>query len=210
MSLHERPRPDWPAGAIVFTGAYLLAAIGGAIATGNREFLFYIVVMLVLIAAIAVVNARVHLSRTVVWCLSLWGLAHMAGGLVPVPESWPIHGKVRVLYSLWIIPERLKYDQVVHAWGFGVTTFVCWQGLRAIVRAQRPDGQVSPTPGILTLCAAAAMGFGALNEVVEFAATLVVEETNVGDYVNTGWDLVSNAVGAAAAAAWIWLREPRS
>jgi hypothetical protein len=143
------------------------------------------------------------------WGLALWGLAHMAGGLVPVPVSWPIHGNVRVLYSLWLIPDRLKYDQVVHAWGFGVTTFVCWQGLCAILAGNR-RASMKPTLGMLTLCAAASMGFGALNEVVEFAATLVVEETNVGDYVNTGWDLVSNGVGATAAAGLIWLRERRS
>jgi len=50
------------------------------------------------------------------------------------------------------------------------------------------------------------MGLGALNEVVEFAATLLVPETNVGGYLNTGWDLVANAIGAATAALIIWLR----
>jgi hypothetical protein len=44
------------------------------------------------------------------------------------------------------------------------------------------------------------MGFGALNEVIEFAATLTMPHTNVGGYVNTGWDLVSNLVGCALAA----------
>jgi hypothetical protein len=51
------------------------------------------------------------------------------------------------------------------------------------------------------------LGFGALNEVVEFAATLLVPETNVGGYVNTGWDMVSNLVGATTAAAAIWMAE---
>ena len=129
----------------------------------------------------------------------------MAGGLVPVPASWPINGSIRVLYSWWIVPDRLKYDQVVHAYGFGVTTFVCWQGLQSILRDVAPGG-VRPIFGMLTLCVAAAVGFGALNEVVEFAATLLVEETNVGDYTNTGWDLVSNTVGALAAAVMIRLR----
>ena len=36
-------------------------------------------------------------------------------------------------------------------------------------------------------------------------ATLLVPETNVGGYVNTSWDLVSNLIGAIAAA--IWLRQ---
>jgi hypothetical protein len=61
----------------------------------------------------------------------------------------------------------------------------------------------------MVLCAAAGLGFGALNEVVEFVATLLIPETNVGGYRNTGWDLVSNLIGATTAATWIWLSERR-
>jgi uncharacterized membrane protein YjdF len=190
---------------MAFTLAYLVAAVAAAVARGNREFLFYIVTMVALIAAAAAAHRRVGFTPGVLWALSIWGLLHMAGGLVPVPASWPINGAIRVLYSWWIIPDRLKYDQVVHAYGFGVTTFVCWQGLQAMFRDLVPH-PVRPSLGMLTLCAAAAIGFGALNEVIEFTATLLVEETNVGDYTNTGWDLVSNALGAVAAAALIRFR----
>jgi uncharacterized membrane protein YjdF len=191
--------PAWPIGVIAFTLSYMALSIVAAIATGNREFVFYIVVMFVLLAAVAAVHRRVRLSSTALWGLSLWGLAHMAGGMVPVPASWPINGEHRVLYSWWLIPNLLKYDQIVHAFGFGVTTLVCWEGLRSLlIDAGRPD----PGSGLgsLTLCAAAGMGFGALNEVVEFIATLLVPETNVGGYINTGWDLVSNLCGVVLAA----------
>ena len=43
------------------------------------------------------------------------------------------------------------------------------------------------------------MGFGGLNEVIEFFLTLTLPETNIGGYINTGWDLVSNLVGATIA-----------
>lgn len=190
----------------IFTAIYLAAAAGGAVVTGNREFVFYIIVMVVLIAVVAFVHLRVRFTMWLLWALSIWGLAHMAGGLVPVPESWPIDGSIRVLYSLWLIPDRLKYDQIIHAYGFGVTTVACWQALRAA----RANGtgplatSVRPSFGTLVLCAAAGMGFGALNEVIEFAATLAVPETNVGGYVNTGWDLVANMTGAMLAACGIW------
>lgn len=196
--IHENP-PVWPTGVIAFTLTYMAVSIVASLATGNREFVFYIVVMFVLMGAVAAVHRRVRLSSTALWGLSLWGLAHMAGGMAPVPESWPVNGEHRVLYSWWLIPNLLKYDQIVHAFGFGVTTLVCWEGLRSLlINAGRPDPQ--PGLGSLTLCAAAAMGFGALNEVVEFIATLLVPETNVGGYVNTGWDLVSNLCGAVLAA----------
>ncbi len=187
---------------LAFTLVYLAAAVIGALTTGNAEFIIYIGIMAVLIGVIGFVHYRVNLTLATLWALTAWGALHMAGGLVRVPESWPINGDIRVLYSLWLIPERLKYDQVVHAFGFGVTTWVCWQGLRSVLAN---FGPVRPTYGLMVLCAAAGMGFGALNEVIEFTATLLVPETNVGGYVNTGWDLVSNLTGTVIAGTLIVL-----
>jgi hypothetical protein len=126
--------------------------------------------------------------------------------------EWPIHGDLRVLYNWWIFPAAavepggwLKYDQAVHAFGFGVATWLCWQGLCGALRgrsAMEATQALQPTLGLMVIVAAAGMGLGALNEVVEFVATRIAE-TNVGGYVNTGWDLVYNAVGACLAAAII-------
>ena len=175
----------------------MLAAAAGAVASGNSEFLFYIMVMLVLVGLVAALHLKMGLPESALWALSIWGLAHMAGGLIPIPEGWPVHGPNRVLYSLWLIPDRLKYDQVVHAYGFGVTTWVCWLGLKSTLHGS--GAAAAPTLGRLLLVWAAGQGFGALNEVIEFAATLLVPETNVGGYRNTGWDLVANLVGATIA-----------
>jgi hypothetical protein len=188
-----------------FTITYLTGALILALLRGNLEFLFYIAVMLTLIGAVWWVDRYVGLSTGVLWALSFWGLAHMAGGLLTVPAAWPVSSPSGVLYTLWLVPERLKYDQIVHAYGFGVTTWVCWQGLRAAIR--RRGGSADATLGLMVLSAAAALGFGALNEVVEFVATLLVPDTNVGGYRNTGWDLVANLVGATVVATAIWLSE---
>lgn len=199
----------WGVGA--FTLAYLGAASLAAWHAGNREFVFYIAVMALLLAAVVGLHRRVGFSTPLLWALSLWGALHMAGGLVPLPESWPIDGTIRVLYSGWLIPGRLKYDQVVHAYGFAVTTWACWEALRVSLAELRgvPRGQVAPRVGWLALCAAAGQGFGAMNEVVEFAATKLLPETNVGGYENTGWDLVANLTGCALAACCLyWLGRP--
>ncbi len=185
----------WP--VALFTSVYLAGALISAVQLSNYEFLFYIGVVALLIGVVWVVHGRVALTSGALWCLSIWGLAHMLGGLVIVPEGWPVLGSNRVLYSLWLIPERLKYDHVVHAFGFGVTTWVCWQGMRAALGGW--SHRVRPTAGLMVLSAAAGLGFGALNEVIEFAATLLVPETNVGGYLNTGWDLVANLFGATVA-----------
>ncbi|WP_395743180.1 hypothetical protein [Prosthecobacter sp.] len=184
---------------LLFNGAYMVAAIAGAVVQGNREFIFYIVVMLVLISVMGAVHRRVRLTTPLLWAFSVWGLAHMAGGLCPLPAGWPYNGEQAVLYSWWIFPHWLKYDQIVHAYGFGVTTWLCWHLLSTRLR-QSDGGAVRPTFGMLTLSAAAGMGFGALNEVIEFIAVLTIPNTNVGGYENTGWDLVSNLVGAVIAA----------
>ena len=198
-----------PAGRLLpvalFTGAYLAVALVGAVTSGNAEFVFYIAVMVVLIAVVWAVDRSVRLSAGALWGLSLWGLAHMIGGLVTAPAGWPAAvADQAVMYNVWIVTDRVKYDHVVHAWGFGMTTWVCWQGVAAALRKR--GAETRPTGGLLVLVAAAGLGFGALNEVIEFAATLLVPETNVGGYRNTGWDLVSNTVGALVAVTLIRMR----
>ena len=205
-----------------FTVGYLLAAVCAAMWLRNAEFVFYIGVMIALIAIVLVVHARVGLSAGLIWGLSIWGAMHMAGGLVPVPATWPTDGGQQVLYSLWILPGAeegargwLKYDQLTHAYGFAVATWLCWQGLCGAVAhhsAATSDAgrrrSLRPTPGLLVLVAIAGMGLGALNEVVEFTATRFMD-TNVGGYENTGWDLVYNALGATGAAIAIGWRARR-
>jgi len=60
--------------------------------------------------------------------------------------------------------------------------------------------------GMIALCVFTGMGLGALNEIIEFAAVLMIPETNVGGYINTGWDLVANLVGCLFAGILILFR----
>jgi len=129
----------------------------------------------------------------------------MAGGLVSVPVNWATGGESKVLYNLWLIEGKIKFDHVVHAYGFGTTTWLIWQILRRTIARKftRDLADVSPTSGLLFLCTIGSMGLGAVNEVVEFLAMVLVPETNVGGYVNTALDLVSNLIGAVMAAVLI-------
>jgi uncharacterized membrane protein YjdF len=187
-----------------FSAAYLLLATPFAIAQHNTEFLFYIGIVIVFATIVILVHRAAHLSQAALWALSFWGLFHMLGGLLRLPEAWPTDGGSHVLYSLWLIPGYLKYDQVIHAYGFGVSTLVCWEYIKTI-----PG--VRPTFGVLVLCALAGMGLGAINEIVEFTAVLMIPGTNVGGYENTGWDLVANLTGSTLSALFIryGMRHPR-
>lgn len=159
---------------------------------GNREFIGYIVTMLGLIALVAIVHRSVGFPASILWGLSLWGVAHMAGGGVPVKGS--------VLYNLVLLPltgdgelRLLKYDQVVHFYGFAVTAWLLWHILGTLYPVLRG------TRTIYVFSALASMGLGAANEIVEFTAVLLIPNTNVGGYYNTALDLVFNATGAVTA-----------
>jgi hypothetical protein len=208
MPSQVAPRWTWHH-AVLFalTIAYMAPAAAVCLRGGNREFFLYLGVMVLLIAAVSAVHEAIGLHIATLWGLSLWGLAHLAGGLVTVPDSWP-HDDSLVLYDWWLIPQWLRYDQVIHAFGFGLTTWVCWQGLSQAFTNRGVT--VRPTFGLLTLCAAGGMGFGALNEIVEFLAVLTIPDTNVGGYINTGWDLVFNALGCLIAAVAIRLASQRT
>lgn len=195
---------SFPLPVAAFSAAYLLAFGGVAIAKGNGEFIFYLVVMLVLVAAVYAVHRRVGFSSLVLWLLAVWGFGHMAGGTIPIPAGLADGGSGDpVLYSFRLAPWVPRYDQLIHVYGFCCATLASGEALWAATRPARI--------GVGFAAAAALMGagFGAVNEVIEFVATRTLPETNVGGYVNTGWDLVSNTVGALLGAVVVWTRGSR-
>ena len=70
--------------------------------------------------------------------------------------------------------------------------FACWVMLAA------PHAGQGRRVELVLLSVGAALGLGALNEMVEFIATLAHHGAHAGGYWNTGWDLVSNFTGATA------------
>lgn len=173
----------------IFTFAYVLAFSIWFIAVGNWEFVVYVLTMVLLMALIGFSLRTAAYPIPMLWALSIWGLAHMAGGGMPVDGS--------VLYNLrlWALVENdnlfiLKYDQLVHAYGFGVTAWLLWYLL------VRHFPVIRNTMTSYVFPVLASMGLGALNEMIEFLAVLSVPDTNVGGYYNTALDLVFNGLGA--------------
>jgi hypothetical protein len=181
----------------VFSLGYVVAFTVFGMATGRGQTVTYLLQLAVTFAFVAAVHQRVGFSGPVLWALAVWGLLHAAGGILYVGGG--------VLYQFEPVPGLPRYDQVTHAFGFGAATVAVWQGLRT----RLPRG-TRPAIGLGFVVALSGMGVGALNEVLEFLSTRVLAETNVGGYENTGWDLVYNALGATAAAAWIAARERRN
>lgn len=200
--MSDRVRISRPlVGVMAFVIITVLAGVAMAIVNWNYEFIYYGAVMLVLIGVVGVIHFRVRFPMFVLWGLAAWVLVHMGGGTIPIPASVTEPGTPSVLYSLRLHPSLPKYDQVVHCYGFFMSTLACWRALMVVSAGARPTGApLRPTFGALSAAALMGNGLGAMNEVIEFAATQIMPGTNVGGYVNTGWDLVSNLVGTILAA----------
>lgn len=165
----------------------------------NYEFLFYICVVVFFLVLIVASNRKVNYPNYILWGLTAWVAMHLSGG--------GLYFDGIKLYEIMLIPfsetyKILKYDQVVHAFGFAVATLVMYQLLRLHLK----DG-VRAWVSISIVVVMAGLGAGALNEIVEFFATIIVPDSGVGGYINNSLDLVFNLVGAICAMIFIRLKE---
>lgn len=169
------------------------------VANQNYEFLVYIAVVVFFAGLIFFTRNKVNYPVPVLWGLSVWALMHMSGGSIYLGETR--------LYELILIPlvgepyHILKYDQAVHAYGFAVTTFLAYH----VLKPHLGDG-VRGKMSLAIILTMAGLGAGALNEILEFITVIITPNTGVGGYMNTSLDLVANLIGAAMAAAWIYVR----
>ncbi len=177
---------------LAITLAYATVFTIIALRRSNQEFLLYAAVVLVVCVWVAWKQPVVRFGPVVLWGLSAWGLMHMAGGNVRIGKE--------VLYELQLVPRLLRYDQLVHAFGFGVATLVCHHLLSPLLAAPVQRRGMLAVLIVLMGC-----GVGALNEIIEFVAVLSFPDTGVGGYENTLMDLVFNLFGAIAATAWLAL-----
>lgn len=186
-------------GLTLFTLTYAAAALAACFARQNWEFLMYVAQMFVLVGLVMWAHRRARFTTGALWLLSLWGFLHLAGGIIPVPTHLAqINDKDQtraVLYGLWFVRDVFKYDNLVHCFGFFAATMAVGQALRPFL-----DPAVPPRLALFVIVACAGMGLGAINEIIEFLATVVFPETGVGGYVNNALDLCWNALGAVAAA----------
>lgn len=175
---------------------YLAFAIFFYLSRQNYEFVLYVGVILFLFVVILLTNRKVKYPNTILWGLTLWGLMHMLGGGYRLANG-------DVLYNLILVPLSktypiFRYDQLVHIIGFGVATLVMFLLVKPLLQKRAKMGT-----SIFIVTLMAGFGVGALNEMIEFIATILVPETNVGGFINTSLDLVSDFIGALLATIYI-------
>jgi putative membrane protein len=186
-------RREWP--VLIVNLLYVPAFTVVALLHLDFEFLLYSGVVLAVLLLILWKQRRIEFDPPILWGLTVWGLLHLAGGNLRVGDG--------VLYGVELIPlvpayDILRYDQVVHLFGFGVATLVCHHLLRPFLRV---DTARWWTLAFLILLMGS--GVGALNEIIEFGAVVIMPETGVGGYENTALDLVFNLIGGLLAVGWL-------
>lgn len=169
----------------------------------NVEFLFYEGVILFFIGLIGLTDAKVLYPNSLLWSLTLWAQLHLAGGGLFVGGQKLYE---RILVPLVGAPYHVfRYDQLVHVLGFGVCTVLALHLLRPCLL--KPN--IPPKGRVAFLVVLAGLGFGALNEIVEFASTVLLKRTGVGGYENNALDLVADLAGALLAVFFLRFRRKR-
>lgn len=176
---------------LIYIPAFTLIALRDL----NFEFLLYVGVVLVVGALVVWKQRKVRFDLTILWGLTLWGLLHMVGGNIQVGGD--------VLYGLQLIPVVLRYDQFVHAFGFGTAALVCYHLLQPYLQKDVERWTV------FVLVMLMGSGLGAINEIIEFIAVKTMKDTHVGGYDNTLWDLIFNLIGGVFAVGWLTVRKWR-
>ena len=177
---------------------YLLISLFVFLGRENYEFVMYIGVLVFFLVLVLATNKKINYPNSVLWMLTAWGILHMAGGGILLENG-------SVLYTLILFPiseayQILKYDQFVHIVGFFVATLIAY----VLLKPNLKNNFGWWSTGIVL--AMAGLGLGALNEIVEFIATILVPKTNVGGYTNTSLDLVADLLGSILATIWIKIR----
>lgn len=176
--------------AIAITVVFLALAL----LQGNLEFLFYVAALAVITALLHFTDARFNYRNIALWGFALWALLHLLGGMVQV-NGENLYGLV--LIDLVGDPYGiLRYDQVVHTFCYVVAALIFGSLVENLSAGRAGRGLA------ILVTVLAATGVGALNEIIEFTAFVVVADTGVGGYVNNAIDLVANLIGALIGACW--------
>jgi len=183
---------------LILTLAYVIGFGIYYIMAKNYEFMWYLVIMFIIIGLVIKLHSKFKFSTGLLAGASIWGLMHMAGG------SLKFGGKA--LYSNMVIDFNIvefagtpifKFDQLAHFYCYIVVTLILFYIFKDYLKRGRSK------IGVSALLVLAAMGVGALNEILEFLPVLLLEETGVGDYYNTMWDIVFNTFGAIVAVIYL-------
>lgn len=175
-----------------FTISYLIFFAIMSVIKENYEFLFYSSIIAVLISIVVLYHKQMRLTYYVLFGLAMLGVLHISGGNITIFGTR--------LYDFFLIPGLLRYDQLVHAFGTFVLIFVIYGLLFPYL-----DNRAKQNPLLISLLLVlAAMGVGALNEILELGSVIFLGAAKeVGGYLNNALDLLFDFIGAILASFFV-------
>lgn len=175
---------------VVFNLLYLI--IGGLyfLRDLNHEFVIYVLVIVGLLGFIFATHHHSKFPAWMLWLFSFWGLMHVLGGAVETRDGVLFAYRIYPLLDLGGDFYVLKYDQVVHFYLYGVFAIMFHHIFRSMFKVRKY------ALAIAFFAVLAAVGFSALNEIMEFLIAISLERNGVGGYHNAMLDLIFNLAGA--------------
>ncbi len=166
----------------------------------NYEFMWYILIMLIILTVVVSTLKKTKFPSWILWGMSLWGFMHLAGGNIWIAGD--------VLYAYVFLPIItsgelifLRFDQFVHAYLYFLVVFIIYHLVKPHLKTKFNKAIV------FIVIALASMGAASINEIIEFLMVVSLEKQGVGGYYNTAMDIIANAIGAVIGAAILYLRE---
>ena len=165
----------------------------------NYEFLLYAITVIFLIVILYKTDQYFNYKLLGLWLFNIWLILHVLGGLAS-------YQGVR-LYDLMLLNlvgdpyHILKYDQFVHFYCYVVMGILMWSVVQKIMKQNASNAVVC----IVTILAASSLG--AVNEIIEFFAFVMIGTEGVGGYINTAIDLVANLLGAIVGTLYMYAKQ---
>lgn len=70
-----------------FTLAYLVVFLVAGLAVGSDVAVPYVVLIVAVVVLICRIHERFDLGTGTLWGMAIWGLGHLAGGIVPIGDG---------------------------------------------------------------------------------------------------------------------------
>jgi len=124
----------------VFTAVYLAVFAAYGTAIGSDVAIPYVVLIVAVIVFVCRLDGRYDLGGGVLWGLSVWGLGHLAGGIVPL-------GGDRTLYNAVLPVELFHFDRLSTPSGSGSPRWPargCWSASCLPSPGRSPSWPCSP------------------------------------------------------------------
>jgi putative membrane protein len=167
------------------TGVYFLS-------NRNNEFIIYTGLIVVVMSGAFLTLRYSRFPVWMLWALSFWGLMHILGGAVHIGDHVLFAQRLYPFIDLGGEFYILKYDQVVHAYLFGLLAIMSYHLFRNVfaVRGHKV--------AVFVMSIMVSLGVSSMNEIMEFFISITMEN-GVGGYENTMLDFCFNLGGAVIA-----------